>query len=65
MDDLIFKPGDVVKHKATRFKMVINFVHDKNNKTYNCSWYNGNIESKYKGFHYEVFSEHLLEYYSE
>lgn len=65
MDDLIFKPGDVVKHKATNFKMVINFVSDKRDKTYNCSWYNDNFESKYKGFQYESFAEHLLEPYTE
>lgn len=65
MSDLIFKPGDVVRHKATNFKMVINFIADKGRKTYNCSWYNDNFESRYKGFQYESFDEHLLEHYPE
>jgi len=63
MDELLFKPGDLVKHKASTFKMVIHFVVPDKHKTYSCSWYNENYESTHKGFYYEHFQEHLLEKY--
>lgn len=61
MSDLKFKLGDVVKHKAANFNMVVLSITDKINKKYQCSWFNDNYESKFKGFQEHTFSEHELE----
>lgn len=60
MSDLKFNIGDVVKHKAADFKMVITFYDDERN-LYHCQWYNNTIND----FKNERFSEHQLEYYTE
>lgn len=57
MNELKFKPGDVVKHKASELKMVVKFIHEESTKDYKCSWYDPSIEGKYQGFHYHVFNE--------
>ena len=60
MNDLKFNVGDVVKHKAANFKMVITH-YDKDRLLYHCQWYNDSLND----FKNERFSEYQLEYYTE
>ncbi len=65
MGDLAFKPGDVVKHKAATFKMVVFSIFDLKAKTYRCVWYDPNLPSSNSGFVYENFEEIELELFKE
>lgn len=62
MKDLKFKNGDVVKHKAADFKMVVVSANELHGTSqYKCSWFNAEIKSEYSGFHYSTFTEQELE----
>ena len=43
MSELRFKVGDVVKHKAADFKMLIMEVPEYNTGKYSCLWFNADV----------------------
>lgn len=66
MSDLMFKLGDVVKHKSAEIKMVIITLPTQPDGQYGCSWFDktisgasdkGFVTSWHKDFELSIFEQ--------